>query len=127
MADDAATLGLEIRRKMFGKAGADDHINAATDFTRPLQDFVTKECFGDTWHRGVLDHKTRSMITIAMLTALGGQGGQIRNHVKGAINNGVSKDEIREILRHAAIYCGVPRSVDAFINAEAMLKEMGLG
>ena len=126
MADDKYESGMELRRKMFGAEGADKRVQEASDFVRPLEDFVTSECFGDTWNRGVLDHKTRSMITIAMLTALGGQGGQIRNHVKGAINNGVSKDEIREVLRHAAIYCGVPRSVDAFKNAEAMLKEMGL-
>jgi len=126
MADDVTERGMELRRKMFGPEGAEKRVEAASDFIRPLEDYVTRECFGDTWNRGVLDHKTRSMITIAMLTALGGQGGQIRNHVKGAIANGVSKDEIREILRHAAIYCGVPRSVDAFKNAESMLKEMGL-
>lgn len=126
MADDVNQRGMELRRKMFGPEGAEKRVEAASDFIRPLEDYVTRECFGDTWNRGVLDHKTRSMITIAMLTALGGQGGQIRNHVRGAIANGVSKDEIREILRHAAIYCGVPRSVDAFKNAESMLKEMGL-
>jgi 4-carboxymuconolactone decarboxylase len=127
MSDEVFERGMDLRRKMFGAEATDQRVQTASDFVRPLENFVTDECFGDTWNRGVLDHKTRSMITIAMLTALGGQGGQIRNHVKGAINNGVSKDEIREILRHAAIYCGVPRSVDAFINAEAMLKEMGLG
>jgi 4-carboxymuconolactone decarboxylase len=126
MADDVAKAGLDLRRKMFGTAGADDHIKAATDFTRPLQEFVTNECFGDTWNRGVLDHKTRSMITIAMLVALGGQGNQIKGHVKGAIANGVSKDEIREVLVHGIIYCGVPRVVEGFAAAGAMLKEMGL-
>ena len=126
MSDKTYEAGLELRRKMFGIDGADKRIEAASDFIRPLEDFVTKECFGDTWNRGVLDHKTRSMLTIAMLTALGGQGGQIRNHVKGAIKNGVSKDEIREILRHAAIYCGVPRSVEGFLNASAALQEIGL-
>jgi 4-carboxymuconolactone decarboxylase len=126
MADDATQLGIDLRRKMFGPTGADDHLKTATDFTRPLQEFVTDECFGHTWHRGVLDHKTRSLITISMLLAMGGQTNQIKGHVKGAINNGVSKEEIREVLMHGVIYCGVPRVVEGFAAANAMLKEMGL-
>ena len=122
---DVFTAGLEVRRQMFGVAGADDQIRAATDFTGPLQDMVTRYCFGEVWNRPGLDHKTRSMLTIALLTALGKQN-QLRVHVKGAIQNGVSKEEIREVLMHSMIYAGVPAAVDSFATATDVLKQMGL-
>ena len=117
--------GLGVRRQMFGVAGADQQIEAATDFTRPLQDMVTRYCFGEVWNRPELDHKTRSMLTIALLTALGKQN-QLRVHVKGAIQNGVSKEEIREVLMHSMIYAGVPAAVDSFATTTEVLKQMGL-
>jgi 4-carboxymuconolactone decarboxylase len=125
MKDDSVTRGLELRKKMFGAESVDQAVGGASDFTKPLQDYVTKECFGDTWHRGTLDNRTRSMLTIAMLVALGQQN-QLKNHFRGAIANGVSKDELREILRHAIIYCGLPRSVEAWNTAVGVLKELGL-
>ncbi len=123
--EDDYAAGLEIRRKMFGRAGADDQIAAANDFTQPLQDFVTRQCFGETWTRPHLDHKTRSLITLAILNALGRQN-QVRTHVQGAIANGVSKEEIREVLMHSIIYAGLPASVDSFRTAGEVFKQLGL-
>ena len=122
---DPFATGLAIRREMFGPEGAERQIEAATDFTRPLQDMVTRYCFGETWSRPTLDRKTRSMLTLALLTALGKQN-QLRVHVRGAIQNGVSKEEIREVLMHSMIYAGLPAAVDSFATATAVLKEMGL-
>jgi 4-carboxymuconolactone decarboxylase len=122
---DAFATGLAIRREMFGVEGAERQIEAATDFTRPLQDMVTRYCFGETWSRPTLDLKTRSMLTLALLTALGKQN-QLRVHVKGAIQNGVSKEEIREVLMHSMIYAGVPAAVDSFATTTDVLKQMGL-
>lgn len=120
---DAFDQGLDLRRKMFGKAGADDQIAAATEFTEPLQDMVTRYCFGETWHRPELDHKTRSMLTIAILTAMG-KTNQVKLHVAGSLKNGVSKEEIREILMHTMIYAGVPAAVDGFIAAGEVLNSL---
>lgn len=123
--EDAYATGLAIRREMFGVEGADRQIEAATDFTRPLQDMVTRYCFGETWGRATLDRKTRSMLTLALLTALGKQN-QLRVHVRGALQNGVSKEEIREVLMHSMIYAGLPAAVDSFATTTEVLKQMGL-
>ena len=122
MTDEFYEKGMELRRKMLGPEGAEAKVEQASDFIRPLEDWVTKQCFGEAWNRPVLDHKTRSMLTIAMLVAVG-QDYHVKHHVHGALKNGVSKDEIREILMHAIIYCGLPRAVHAFLAAEAALKE----
>lgn len=125
MSDPQYQAGLELRRAMFGPGGADQQIEAATEFTAPMQEMVTRLCFGEVWHRAPLDRRTRSMLTIAMLVALG-KPNQIKVHVRGAIANGVSKEEIREILLHGMVYCGVPASVDAFLAAGETLRDMGL-
>ena len=122
---DTFAAGLAIRRDMFGVEGAERQIEAATDFTRPLQDMVTRYCFGEVWSRPTLDRKTRSMPTLALLTALGKQN-QLRVHVRGAIQNGVSKEEIREVLMHSMIYAGLPAAVDSFATTTEVLKQMGL-
>jgi 4-carboxymuconolactone decarboxylase len=123
--EDAFAAGLSIRRDMFGVEGAERQLEAATDFTRPLQDMVTRYCFGEVWTRPHLDRKTRSMLTLALLTALGKQN-QLRVHVRGAIQNGVSKEEIREVLMHSMIYAGLPAAVDSFATTSEVLKQMGL-
>jgi 4-carboxymuconolactone decarboxylase len=123
--EDAFAAGLSIRRDMFGVEGAERQLEAATDFTRPLQDMVTRYCFGEVWTRPHLDRKTRSMLTLALLTALGKQN-QLRVHVRGAIQNGVSKEEIREVLMHSMIYAGLPAAVDSFATTTEVLKQMGL-
>ena len=123
MKDQAYEKGLELRRKMLGPEGADKKIAAASAFIKPLEEWVTKQCFGEAWQRPVLDLKTRSMLTLAMLVSMG-QNYHVKNHVRGAIANGVTVDEIREIMMHAVIYCGLPQTVHAMLAAEEALKEM---
>jgi 4-carboxymuconolactone decarboxylase len=122
---DTFAAGLAIRREMFGPAGAERAIESATDFTRTLQGMVTRYCFGEIWTRPQLDRKTRSMLTMALLVAVN-RPNQLKGHVRGAIANGVSKEQIREVLLHSMIYCGVPAGVDSFNHATDVLKEMGL-
>jgi len=122
---DSLAAGLQVRRDMFGPANSDQVLQSATDFTRPLQELVTRYCFGEVWTRSLLDRKTRSMLTMALLVALN-RPNQLRGHVRGAVKNGVSKDEIREVLLHSMIYAGVPAGVDSFNHATEVLKELGL-
>ena len=89
-----------------------------------MQEFVTRNAWGTSWCRDGLDLKTRSLITLSMLTALG-RPTEIKGHVRGAINNGATLVEIQEVLMHAAIYCGMPLAIDAFRSANEVLKEMG--
>ncbi len=123
--NDTFTEGLQIRREMFGPALSDKVLESATDFTRPLQEMVTRYCFGEVWTRPQLDRKTRSMLTIALLVALN-KPTQLKGHVRGAVKNGVTKDQIREVLLHSMIYAGVPAGVDSFNHATEVLKELGL-
>ncbi len=116
--------GLELRRKMFGAAGAEQQIDNASDFTQPMQDIVTRICFGEIWQRPGLDTRERSMITLAMLAALGKEP-ELKVHVRGAIANGVTKEEIREILVHSFLYCGIPAMVGSLRAAETVLAEIG--
>ncbi len=122
----AATFeaGLEMRRAMFGPGGADDQILAASDFTWPMQDYVTRYCFGETWTRETLSPKVRSMLTLAMLVAYG-RPQEIKVHTQGAIANGCTPAEISEVMLHAMIYCGVPRAVEGIRVAAETLREMG--
>ncbi len=122
---DAYIEGLEVRRQVMGDEFVDKAFANATEFTRPLQDFITANAWGSIWCRSGIDLKTRSMITIAMLTALGRQH-ELRGHVRGALNNGASAAEIQEILLHSAVYCGVPLAADAFRTAEPILAEHAL-
>ena len=125
MSEQLFERGIEIREKMWGPAGARAKVEGSTDFTRPLENLVTTYCFGETWGREEeLSHDIRSMLTIGMLIALG-RSHEIRVHVEGALSNGVTVEQIREVLLHSAIYCGIPAAVDAFRNAEAVLAELG--
>lgn len=119
------TAGLKLRRQMFGKAGTDQAIKESTDFTQPLQELVTHFCFGEVWNRPHLDRKMRSMLTLAILCTLG-KPNQLKIHVKGAIANGVTKEEIREVLLHTMVYAGVPAGADAFSHATEALADLGL-
>ena len=123
--EDMYEVGLGVRRDMFGPAGAEQQIEQATDFTRPLQELATRYCFGEIWGRPELDRKTRSMLTMALMVALG-KPNQLKLHVKGAIANGVTKEEIREVLLHSMIYAGIPAGVEAHQVAAETLREMGL-
>jgi 4-carboxymuconolactone decarboxylase len=118
--DAAFAAGMQIRREMFGPGGAEERSAQATDFNRPFEDAVTRYCFGETWTRTGLDRKTRSLITLAALTALT-KPNQLKAHVAGALANGCSIDEIRETLLHTAVYAGVPAGVEAFNAAAEVL------
>jgi 4-carboxymuconolactone decarboxylase len=121
MNDDRYEKGLAIRREMFGAEQTDRAIEEATDFTRMLQDLATRYCFGEIWSReDELPRKTRSMLTVAMLVALG-RNEELKMHVRGALANGVTREELREILLHAAIYCGLPAAVSAFRSTGEVL------
>jgi len=122
MSDDAFEKGLELRRHMLGPEGADKKLEEASEFMYPLEEWVTRQCFGEAWHRPVLDHRTRSMLTLAMLVAVG-QPIQIKHHVRGALANGVRPEEIRELLMHSIIYCGLPSAVNAFLAADEVLRD----
>src|ERR1700753_1373436 len=118
--DKAFTAGMQIRREMFGPGGAEERFAQATDFNRPLEEVVTGYCFGETWTRPGLDRKTRSLLTLAALTALS-RPNQIKVHVAGALANGCSVEEIREVFLHTMVYAGVPCGVEAFNAAAGVL------
>jgi 4-carboxymuconolactone decarboxylase len=121
--DESFRTGMNIRRDMFGPAGAEQRFAATTDFNRPFEEVVTRYCFGDTWSRPGLDRKTRSLITLAALTAMV-RPNQLRVHVRGALANGATREEIREVLLHTVVYAGVPAGVEAFTAAGEVLKEL---
>ena len=122
--DEQFEQGLRMRKPVMGEAFVDKAFANVDAFTAPLQDFVTRNAWGTTWCRDGLDLKTRSLLTLAMLTALG-RATEIKGHVRGAINNGATMAEIQETLLHAAVYCGMPLAIDAFRSAHEVLKEMG--
>jgi 4-carboxymuconolactone decarboxylase len=116
----AFAAGMKVRRDMFGVAGAEDRLAQATDFTRPFEEIVTEYCFGQTWTRPGLDLKTRSLLTIAALTALS-KPNQLKVHVAGALANGATPEEIREVILHTVAYAGIPAGVEAFTAAAEVL------
>ncbi len=122
MNSESFQRGLDTRRDVLGKDYVDESIKNADEFNLPMQELVTEYCWDRVWNRPGLDRKTRSMLNIAMLTALN-RPHELRLHVKGAIRNGVTKDEIREILLQTAIYCGVPAAIDGFRTAKEALAE----
>jgi 4-carboxymuconolactone decarboxylase len=117
--------GLAIRREVLGTEYVDASIKGADDFNMPLQELVTQYGWGEIWGRPGLDRKTRSFLTLAMLTALN-RPHEIKLHVRGGINNGLTKDEIKETFLHAAVYCGLPAAIDSFRIAKEVFKEMGI-
>ena len=117
--------GLKIRREVLGAEYVDKAISTADDFNRPLQELVTTYCWGEIWGRPGLDRKTRSMLNLAMISALN-RPHEIKAHVKGAINNGLTKNDIQEIFLQVAIYVGVPAAVDSFRLAKEVFTEMGI-
>lgn len=117
---EAFDRGLALRRDMFGTAGADRAIESASDFSKPLQETVTRFCFGEIWQRPGLDRKTRSLLTLSMLIGTG-RLVQFPAHVRGALANGVTKEELRELVLHAQLYCGIPAAVEATALCESVL------
>ena len=116
MNDEQFEAGLATRKQVMGEDFVARAFASVTDFTAPLQQHITRAAWGDVWQRPGLDLKTRSLVTVAMLTALGKQH-ELKGHVRGALNNGATVQEIQEVLLHATIYCGVPTAVEAFRSA----------
>lgn len=114
--------GLAVRRAVLGAAYVDKAIAEADDFTRPLQELVTEYCWGAVWTRPGLPRQTRSLINLAMLTALN-RPHEVKLHLRGALRNGCTKEEIMEVLLQTAIYCGVPAAVDSFRIAREVFTE----
>jgi 4-carboxymuconolactone decarboxylase len=122
---DQATYdrGLAIRKQVLGKTFVDKAIASADPFSKPMQDLTTEYCWGYVWGRDGLPLKTRSMLNLAMLCALN-RPQELRTHIRGALTNGATREEIREVFMQVAIYCGVPAGVDAFRNAREVFKEI---
>ncbi|MDQ3059781.1 MAG: carboxymuconolactone decarboxylase family protein [Pseudomonadota bacterium] len=113
--------GLATRKQVMGEDFVAKALDGVTDFTRPIQEHITAKAWGDVWQRPGLDLKTRSLITVAMLTAMGKQN-ELKGHLRGALNNGATPQELQEVLLHAAIYCGVPTAVEAFRTAAEVVE-----
>jgi len=116
--------GLAVRRRVLGAKYVDEALRSADDFTRPLQELVTEYCWGAIWTRPGLPRRTRSLINLAMLTALN-RPHEVRLHVRGALRNGCTRQEIMEVLLQTAIYCGVPAAIDSFRVAREVLADGG--
>jgi len=114
--------GLKTRREVLGAEYVDAAIANADDFSRPMQELVTQFAWGEVWNRPGLARRERSLLNLAMLTALN-RPHELKLHVRGALRNGVSKDEIREVFLHAAVYCGMPAAIDSFRCAREVFAE----
>ncbi|MCU0591979.1 MAG: 4-carboxymuconolactone decarboxylase [Desulfobacterales bacterium] len=123
MTNELYETGLRIRREVLGAEYVDKSISMSDDFNRPLQELVTQYCWGAVWSRPGLTRKTRSLINLAMLTALN-RPHEVKLHLKGALNNGCSREEIMEVLLQTAIYCGVPAAIDSFRVAREVFSEV---
>jgi 4-carboxymuconolactone decarboxylase len=116
VSDPQFDKGLATRKAVMGEDFVARAFAGMSDFTAPIQQHITRAAWGDVWQRPGLDLKTRSLITVALLTALGKQH-ELKGHVRGALNNGATPQELQEVLLHAAVYCGVPSAVEAFRTA----------
>ncbi len=122
MNEDRHEQGMRIRREVLGDAHVDRAVANTTDFTRPFQDFITETAWGTIWARDGIDRRSRSMITLAVLTALGREH-EIAMHVRAALTNGLTREEIAEVLLHTSVYAGVPAANRAFAIAQAVFDE----
>jgi 4-carboxymuconolactone decarboxylase len=115
--------GMKIRRAVLGDEHVDRTVATTTDFNREFQDFITRNAWGEIWTRPGLPRHTRSLLTLAMMVALN-RGEEFRLHVKAAFNNGVTRDQIKEVLMQSALYCGVPAANSAFHMAAEVFQEI---
>lgn len=115
--------GMKVRRAVLGHEHVNRALATSTRFNRDFQDFITRAAWGEIWTRSGLPRHTRSLLTLAMLVALN-RGEEFRMHVKAAFNNGVTRDEVKEVLLQSAIYCGVPAANSAFYIAAEVFKDM---
>jgi 4-carboxymuconolactone decarboxylase len=123
MNNDLYDTGIATRRKVLGDAYVDASLAAATDFSRDLQDYVTQYCWGDVWNRSGLSLQERSLINLAMITALN-RPHEFKVHVRGALNNGVTRDQVKEVLIQTAFYCGGPAALEGFRLAAEVFATM---
>ncbi len=121
MSNPKREAGLKVRREVMGDEFVDRALSNATEWDQPLQDMVNENAWGATWVRDGLPRKTRSLVTLGMLTALKCSQ-ELKGHVRGALRNGCTKDEIREVFLHAAVYCGVPASIDAMRSVKEVIE-----
>jgi 4-carboxymuconolactone decarboxylase len=115
--------GLKVRKEVLGESYVDASLASADELTAPLQKLVTEWCWGEVWSRPGLERKTRSFLNLAMLTALN-RPHEVKIHVRGALNNGVTEQEIVEVILQAAIYCGVPAAMDSMRIASEVIRQM---
>ena len=125
MASERFERGMKVRREVLGAAYVDKSMAEADEFSRPMQELVTEYCWGEIWTQPELPRKTRSLINVAMISALN-RPHELKLHVRGALRNGCSREEIRAVLMQVAIYCGVPAAIDGLRVAREVLKEEGL-
>lgn len=118
--------GLKTRREVLGTDYVDKSVGAATDFNWPMQQLVTEYCWDEIWNRPGLDRRSRSILNLGMISALN-RPHELKLHIRGALNNGLSREEIREILLQVAIYCGVPAAIDSFRVAQSVFDEIDGG
>src|SRR2546421_3096005 len=126
MTDPLHAAGMKVRREVLGDAHVDRAVEASTDFTTPFQEFITRFAWGSVWTREGLDRRTRSAVTLAILTALGHEN-ELAMHVRAARGNGLTPGEIAEVLLHTAVYAGVPAANAAFAIAQQVLAEEDSG
>jgi 4-carboxymuconolactone decarboxylase len=117
--------GLQTRKEVLGAAYVEESLRRADPFSMPLQELATQYCWGDIWNRPGLERKTRSLLNLAFLTALN-RPHELKLHVRGALTNAVTQDEIREVFMQAAIYCGLPAALDGMRVAQEVFKEEGV-
>jgi 4-carboxymuconolactone decarboxylase len=123
--EERAKDGLATRREVLGAEYVDKAMASVDDFNREFAELLNTYCWNDIWNRPGLDRKTRSLLNLAMLTALN-RGPELKLHINGALNNGLTKEQIREVFLQTAIYCGVPAAVEAFRSAREVFKERGV-
>ncbi|MBL8895887.1 MAG: carboxymuconolactone decarboxylase family protein [Rhizobiales bacterium] len=121
MSKEVFNRGLEIRKKVLGAEFVENSFKSADAFNMPMQELVTEYCWGAVWGRDNLPHKTRSMLNLAMIATLN-RPHELKMHIRGALTNGVTKEEIREVFLQVAIYAGVPAGVDAFRTAREVFE-----
>jgi 4-carboxymuconolactone decarboxylase len=115
--------GMQVRRAVLGDAYVDRALQSGTEFRKPMQELVTEFCWGTIWARDGLDRKTRSLVNIGMLTALN-RSTELAAHIRGAVNNGATKEEIQEVLLQTAVYCGMPAGLESFRVAEKVFDDL---
>ena len=125
MASDQYERGLKCRKEVLGDAYVEASLNKADDFNRDFQEMVTEYCWGGTWGRGVLSKRDRSILNLGMLAGLG-KSHEFKLHFKGAITNGLSMEDLREILIQIGVYCGIPAGIEAYRLAREVLEAEGI-